>query len=116
VGSSDAHSLDAIGAGYTTFPGHDGAALREAILARTTHHHGAFHATGAQLGTFREQLRKYGRDARASLGGRLRGDGTRRDLGYPRDGGELVGERAALLVERRAGGRRAAAPSEDGVA
>jgi predicted metal-dependent phosphoesterase TrpH len=102
VGNSDAHSLDAIGAGYTTFPGHDGEALRAAIAARTTHHHGSFHATGAQLGTFREQLRKYGRDARANLGGRLRGDGSRRDLGYPRDGGELTGERAALLGERRA--------------
>jgi predicted metal-dependent phosphoesterase TrpH len=103
VGNSDAHSLDAIGTGYTTFPGHDGAALRAAIAAGTTHHHGTFHATGAQLGTFGAQLRKYGRDARASLGGRLRGDGTRRDLGYPRDGGALDGARAALLVERRPG-------------
>ncbi len=83
VGNSDAHSLDAIGIGYTTFPGRDGAALRAAIAAATTHHHGTFHPTGSQLGTFREQLRKYGRDARASLGGKLRGDGTGRDLGYP---------------------------------
>ena len=119
VGSSDAHSLDAIGAGWTTFQGHDGDDLRAAIAARTTHQHGTFPPTGAQLGTFRAQLRKYGRDARANLGGRLRGDGTRRDLGYPRNGGELVGERAALLAERRPGGpggRGAAARSEDGVA
>jgi predicted metal-dependent phosphoesterase TrpH len=115
VGSSDAHSLDAIGAGSTTFPGHDGAALRTAILERTTHHHGTFHPTGAQLGTFREQLRKYGRDARDNIGGRLRGDGTRRDLGYPRDGGELQGARAALLAERRARTGADIAP-EDGVA
>jgi predicted metal-dependent phosphoesterase TrpH len=101
VGNSDAHALDAIGTGYTTFPGHDGEALRAAIAARTTNHHGSFHPTGAQLGTFREQLRKYGRDARANLGGRLRGDGARRDLGYPRDGGALQGDRAALLAERR---------------
>jgi hypothetical protein len=101
VGSSDAHALDAIGTGYTTFPGHDGVALRAAIAARATNDHGAFHPTGAQLGTFREQLRKYGRDARANLGGRLRGDGERRDLGYPRDGGALEGDRAALLTERR---------------
>jgi hypothetical protein len=85
VGNSDAHALDAIGIGWTTFPGRDGAALREAIAAGTTHHHGSFHGTGAQLGTFGAQLRKYGRDARANLGGRLRGDGTRRDLGYPPD-------------------------------
>lgn len=83
VGSSDAHALDAIGSGYTTFAGHDGEHLRAAILAGTTHHHGSFHATGAQIGTFGQQLRKYGRDARANIGGRLRGDGTRRDLGYP---------------------------------
>jgi predicted metal-dependent phosphoesterase TrpH len=101
VGNSDAHALDAIGTGYTTFPGHDAEALRAAIAARTTNHHGSFHPTGAQLGTFREQLRKYGRDARANLGGRIRGDGERRDLGYPRDGGALQGERAALLAERR---------------
>ena len=81
------------------------AALRAAIAAGTTHHHGTFHATGAQLGTFSQQLRKYGRDARANLGGRIRGDGKRRDLGYPRDGGPLDGHRATLLAERRPGGR-----------
>jgi predicted metal-dependent phosphoesterase TrpH len=85
VGSSDAHALDAIGSGYTTFHGQDGAALRAAIAAGTTQQHGTFHATGAQLGTFREQLRKYSRDARANIGGRVRRDGTRRDLGYPRE-------------------------------
>jgi predicted metal-dependent phosphoesterase TrpH len=114
VGNSDAHSLDAIGVGYTTFPGHDGEALRRAITARTTHHHGAFLPTGALLGTFGEQLRKYGRDARANIGGRLRGVGPERDLGYPRDGRALDGRRAALLTERRARGREAAA-SGDGL-
>jgi predicted metal-dependent phosphoesterase TrpH len=83
VGNSDAHSLEAIGVGWTTFPGHDGDHLRAAIAAGTTHHHGSFHGTGTQLGTFGRQLRKYGRDARANIGGRLRRDGTRRDLGYP---------------------------------
>jgi predicted metal-dependent phosphoesterase TrpH len=87
VGSSDAHALAAVGAGHTTFPHADGvadaAALRAAILAGTTREHGAFHPTAAQLGTFGAQLRKYGRDAKANLGGRIRGDGTSRDLGYP---------------------------------
>jgi predicted metal-dependent phosphoesterase TrpH len=91
VGSSDAHALDAIGTGYTTFEGHDGAALRAAIAAGTTHHHGTFHATGEQLGTFGRQLRKYSRDARANLGGRLRRDGTGRDLGYPREPDQTAG-------------------------
>ena len=83
VGNSDAHDLESIGIGYTTFPGHDGAALRAAIAAGATHHHGSFHPTGSQIGTFGKQLRKYSRDARASIGGRIRRDGTRRDLGYP---------------------------------
>ena len=84
LGNSDAHALDAIGAGYTTFQGHTGAELLAAIAERSTHHHGAFHPTGSQLGTFREQLRKYGRDARDGLNGRIRRDGSGRDLGYPR--------------------------------
>ena len=83
VGNSDAHALEAIGTGHTTFPGRTAAELREAIEARTTHHHGSFHGTASQLGTFGMQLRKYGRDARANLGGRIRGDGSGRDLGYP---------------------------------
>jgi predicted metal-dependent phosphoesterase TrpH len=85
VGNSDAHSLEAIGTGYTTFEGRDGAALRAAIAAGTTHHHGTFHPLGEQLGTFGRQLRKYGRDMRANVGGRLRGDGSRRELGYARE-------------------------------
>ena len=84
-GFGSRQAFEAIGIGYTTFEGHDGAALRAAIAAGTTHHHGTFHPTGEQLGTFRQQLRKYGRDMRANVGGRLRRDGTGRDLGYPRE-------------------------------
>ena len=85
VGNSDAHTLEAVGSGYSTFPGRTADELRQAILAGTTHHHGAFHGTTAQLEAFGRQLRKYGRDARANLGGRIRRDGTGRDLGYPVD-------------------------------
>jgi predicted metal-dependent phosphoesterase TrpH len=85
VGSSDAHSLDAIGVGWTTFPGRTGDDLRSAIVNGTTHHHGSFHGPAHQLATFRAQLQKYGRDARANLGGRIRRDGQGRDLGYPRE-------------------------------
>ncbi|HET9680897.1 MAG TPA: PHP-associated domain-containing protein [Candidatus Limnocylindrales bacterium] len=85
VGSSDAHALAAIGAGWTSFPGRRADDVRAAILAGTTHYHGSFHATASQLGTFREQLRKYGRDLHANVRGRVRGDGSGRDLGYPRD-------------------------------
>ena len=83
VGNSDAHDLASIGIGYTTFQGRSGDDLRRAIGAGTTHQHGMFHPAGSQLQTFGAQLRKYSRDARASIGGRVRGDGTQRDLGYP---------------------------------
>ena len=94
VGNSDAHDLASIGIGHTTFEGRTGDDLRAAIAARTTHHHGSFHPAGSQLQTFGQQLRKYSRDARASIGGRIRRDGSRRDLGYPPDyAGRNAGER-----------------------
>jgi hypothetical protein len=73
----------AIGAGWSTFPGRTAADLRAAILAGATHQHGSFHGTTGQLATFSEQLRKYSRDARASVGAKVRRNGTGRDLGYP---------------------------------
>ena len=85
VGNSDAHSLDAIGIGWTTFPGHSAADLRAAIAAGATHQHGSFHGPNHQLATFGAQLRKYGRDARDGLGRRLLRNGRGRDLGYPRE-------------------------------
>ena len=87
VGNSDAHALAAIGTGWTTFPGRDAGDFRRAIAARTTEHGGTFHPTVGQLGTFGQQLRKRGLDARDELTGRLRRDGTGRDHGYP--GGRL---------------------------
>lgn len=83
IGSSDAHVADAIGQGWTTFPGHTASDLRSAILERTTHWHGSFHATGAQMGVLAKQLRKYSRDARAEVRGRVLRTGTGRDHGYP---------------------------------
>lgn len=83
VGSSDAHTAEAIATGWTSFPGRTADDLRAAVLDRRTHHHGSFHGTGSQFWTFGRQLRKYGRDARDTVGGRLRRDGTGRDLGYP---------------------------------
>ena len=87
VGNSDAHAASAVGTGYTTFPGRTAEDLRIAILQRETHWHGSFHGSRGQLGTFGRQLRKYGRDARDEVAGRLRRDGTGRDHGYP--GGRL---------------------------
>ncbi len=87
LGNSDAHALADIGQGWTTFPGRDAADLRRAIETRATEHGGSFHETTGQLGTFRHQLRKRGRDARDEVAGRVRRDGTGRDHGYP--GGRL---------------------------
>jgi predicted metal-dependent phosphoesterase TrpH len=83
LGNSDAHAASAIGTAWSTFPGRTGAELREAIAVRATHHHGSFHGSGDQLSTFGRQLRKYGRDARDTVRGRVLRDGTGRDLGYP---------------------------------
>ena len=83
IGNSDAHALEAIGMGWTTFTGRDKADLRRAIETGATEHGGSFHATAGQLGTFSGQLRKRGRDVRDELGGRVRRDGTGRDHGYP---------------------------------
>ena len=83
VGNSDAHTLDAIGVGWTSFEGHTAAELRAAILAGTTVQGGSFHGTAGQVGVFGQQLRKKARDARDEVAGRVRRDGTGRDHGYP---------------------------------
>ena len=65
-------------------------------------------APSVRSGRSAKQLRKYGRDARAELGGRIRRDGTGRDLGYP--GGTrrpAVFDREAIPAdEDRASSRR----------
>jgi predicted metal-dependent phosphoesterase TrpH len=83
VGNSDAHEAASVGMGWTSFPGQTPDDLRRAILARQTDQHGSFAGSGSQLRTFGRQLAKYGRDARATVRGRVLRDGTGRDLGYP---------------------------------
>jgi predicted metal-dependent phosphoesterase TrpH len=83
VGNSDAHTVDAIATGWTTFPGRNAADLRRAIETGATDHGGAFHATAGQFATFGQQLRKRSRDLRDEVAGRVRRDGTGRDHGYP---------------------------------
>ena len=87
VGNSDAHEAAAVGTGWTSFPGRTADDLRAAILGHETRHHGSFHGTGGQVGTFGRQLRKYSRDARAVVRARVLRDGPGRDLGYPIDAG-----------------------------
>jgi predicted metal-dependent phosphoesterase TrpH len=83
LGNSDAHAAASVGTGWTSFAGNSADDLRRAIMARTTESHGSFHGGTHQLTTFGQQLRKYGRDARDTVRGRVRGDGSGRDLGYP---------------------------------
>jgi predicted metal-dependent phosphoesterase TrpH len=83
VGDSDAHALEAIGIGWTTFPGRTAADLRQAVTDGTTRHHGSFHGTAGQVAVFGRQLRKRAVDLRDEVGGRVRRDGTGRDHGYP---------------------------------
>lgn len=83
VGNSDAHALGAIAVGWTEFPGRTAADLRAAIAAHETRFGGSFHGTSGQFRTFGQQLAKYGRDAKAGAAGRIRRDGSGRDLGYP---------------------------------
>ena len=87
TGGSDAHLLEAIATGYTTFPGHTAEDLRQAILEHRTGWHGEFWTFGFQVVMYGRQLRKYSRDIRDDLRGALLRNGTGRDLGYP--GGNL---------------------------
>ncbi len=83
LGNSDAHVASAIGAGWTAFPGRTPEDLLAALAAGETRHHGGFHGSLGQLSVFGMQLRKYERDLRAGVAGRVRRDGTGRDHGYP---------------------------------
>ena len=83
IGNSDAHALEAVGSGWTTFPGRTADDLRAAIAAGTTEHGGSFHGATGQVGVFGRQLRKRARDVRDEVAGRVRRDGTGRDHGYP---------------------------------
>ena len=83
VGNSDAHIKSAVGSAWTTFPGRTAGDYRAAIAARSTQHHGTFHGSVGQVGVYGRQLRKYARDFSQEAAGRIRRDGTGRDLGYP---------------------------------
>ena len=87
LGSSDAHLPGHIGQVTTAFGGRTADDLRRAIESGATSWQGDFYPPMAQVGMFGRQVRKYARDVRDELRGRLLRDGTGRDLGYP--GGRL---------------------------
>jgi hypothetical protein len=102
VAASDAHRANLIGRARTRFPGRTAADLRAAIEAGTTSWEGEGYAWSEQLGMFRRQLAKNARAIRDDVGGKLRRDGTGRDLGYPggRQRPVRFDARAAGLPER----------------
>ena len=104
VGNCDAHALDAIGPGSTTFPGRDGAdaARGDRRPARPTTAPSTRPAPSSA--TFREQLRKYGRDAaqRTSAAGIRRRRRRGATIGYSRDRGGSRATARRSLAERRA--------------
>jgi len=83
IGSSDAHRAADVGQAFTTFEGATPEELRAAIEARQTGWEGTFYPWRSQISMFRQQLRKNARAVRDDLGGKVRRDGTGRDLGYP---------------------------------
>ena len=83
VAASDAHRADLIGTARTRFPGRTADDLRAAIAARTTTWEGESYAWSHQLGMFRQQTAKNLRAVRDEVRGKVKRDGTGRDLGYP---------------------------------
>jgi len=83
LGSSDAHRAEDVGQAVTTFAGSTVADLRRAIEMRQTDWEGTKYTWPGQVATFRRQLGKYASGMRDNVGGKVRRDGTGRDLGYP---------------------------------
>jgi hypothetical protein len=57
VGNSDAHVLEGIGTGFTTFAGHTAADYRAALLAGDVTAEGAHWTSGHNVDVYRRQLR-----------------------------------------------------------
>jgi predicted metal-dependent phosphoesterase TrpH len=94
VAGSDAHKASNVGTTVTIFTGESVADLRAALLARDTAWDGQPYSWREQLRMFRQQQRKNAAAVRDELGGKIRRDGTGRDLGYP-------GGRQRPLPEKR---------------
>lgn len=83
VAGSDAHRAQNVGRAVTTFAGSSAADLRAAIDLRDTGWDGTAYSWREQLRTFSHQMGKNAVAVRDDVGGKLRRDGTGRDLGYP---------------------------------
>jgi predicted metal-dependent phosphoesterase TrpH len=83
VAGSDAHVASNVGAAHTRFRGSSAADLRIAVAARDTAWEGHAYTWQGQLHMFGRQQRKNAAAVRDELLGKLRRDGSGRDLGYP---------------------------------
>lgn len=107
VAGSDAHRAQDLGQAVTLFEGETPDDLRRAIEERTTRWEGRFYPWLSQLTMFRHQMTKNARAVRDDVAGKVRRDGTGRDLGYP--GGRSRPPRFDEREARRlAGGGRVA--------
>lgn len=83
VAGSDAHKAANVGGAVTLFKGTSMADFRIALQERDTAWEGRPYSWQSQLRMFRQQQRKNLAAVAAEVGGKLRRDGTGRDLGYP---------------------------------
>ena len=83
VAGSDAHDAINVGSAVTLFRGRSAADLRRAIAARDTAWDGRAYTWQEQLLMFGRQQRKNVAAVRDEVRGKVRRDGTGRDLGYP---------------------------------
>ncbi len=102
VGNSDAHTLDTIGTGYTTFPGSTAEDYRRAVLAGATSGSCITWGPVKELLIYRRQVGKQARDVSRWARRSLLGHSAPRDLGVPPDQLELQRERELRYqMERR---------------
>ena len=106
IGGSDAHKAANVGSTVTILERQAGveASLRRALAERDTRWEGASYPWPGQLHMFAQQQRKNLAAVMAEVRGKVRRDGTGRDLGYP------GGRRRPVHFDRAAAGL----PPEEG--
>ncbi len=100
TGGSDAHRAANVGTTVTIVPaaGPVEASLRRALTERTARWEGCGYSWGSQLGMFSQQTKKNLVALKDEVNGKLRRNGTGRDLGYP------GGRRRPVAFDRAAAG------------
>jgi hypothetical protein len=85
TGGSDAHKAENVGSTHTLVQrtGTVEESLRRALAERDTRWHGSVYSWRSQVGVFGQQTRKNVAAVVAEVNGKVRRNGTGRDLGYP---------------------------------